>query len=113
MFDAGELAVLANVGTLREPLDRAAYFANPQRRPPQLFSHNDQQSMWQSSVGEGATSGWGGRLADLLLDGNAMHPARRLRGRIVGHVASGESWRDTMQMASNPCADLIVVGSGR
>ena len=71
VFDAGELAVVANVGTLREPLDRAAYFANPQRRPPQLFSHNDQQSMWQSSVGEGATSGWGGRLADLLLDGNA------------------------------------------
>ena len=70
LFNSGELAVVANVGTLREPLDRAGYFANPLRRPPQLFSHNDQQSIWQSSVGEGASSGWGGRLADLLLDGN-------------------------------------------
>ena len=70
LFNSGELAVVANVGTLREPLDRAGYFANPLRRPPQLFSHNDQQSIWQSSVGEGASSGWGGRLADLLLAGN-------------------------------------------
>ena len=55
LFNSGELAVVANVGTLREPLDRAGYFANPRRRPPQLFSHNDQQSIWQSSVGEGAS----------------------------------------------------------
>jgi uncharacterized protein (DUF1501 family) len=38
--------------------------------PPKLFSHNDQQSFWQSSSPEGATSGWGGRIGDLLMAGN-------------------------------------------
>ena len=37
---------------------------------PKLFSHNDQQSVWQSSAPEGATSGWGGRMGDLLQAGN-------------------------------------------
>ncbi|MET0855263.1 MAG: DUF1501 domain-containing protein, partial [Telluria sp.] len=38
--------------------------------PPKLFSHNDQQSVWQSSAPEGATSGWGGRIGDLFESGN-------------------------------------------
>ena len=38
--------------------------------PPKLFSHNDQQSVWQSSAPEGATSGWGGRMGDLFEAGN-------------------------------------------
>ena len=38
--------------------------------PPKLFSHNDQQSYWQSSSPEGATSGWGGRMGDLFASGN-------------------------------------------
>ena len=38
--------------------------------PPKLFSHTDQQSVWQSSAPEGATSGWGGRMGDLLQAGN-------------------------------------------
>ncbi len=38
--------------------------------PSKLFSHNDQQSEWQSSLPEGAVSGWGGRLGDLFEAGN-------------------------------------------
>ena len=38
--------------------------------PPKLFSHNDQQSVWQSSSPEGAVSGWGGRMGDLFESGN-------------------------------------------
>jgi uncharacterized protein (DUF1501 family) len=34
--------------------------------PPKLFSHNDQQSVWQASAAEGATTGWGGRMGDLF-----------------------------------------------
>lgn len=37
--------------------------------PPKLFSHNDQQSIWQSSSPEGSTIGWGGNLGDLMLSG--------------------------------------------
>ena len=38
--------------------------------PPKLFSHNDQQSYFQASSPEGATSGWGGRIGDLFQSGN-------------------------------------------
>ncbi|MEM9562014.1 MAG: DUF1501 domain-containing protein [Actinomycetota bacterium] len=69
LFDAGDAAVVANVGTLVAPLDKAGYAAGAPR-PPQLFSHNDQQSYWQAGAVEGAASGWGGRIADVLLDGN-------------------------------------------
>ncbi len=72
LFDAGDAAVVANVGTLVTPLDKAAYAAGAPR-PPQLFSHNDQQSYWQAGAVEGAATGWGGRIADFLLDGNGDH----------------------------------------
>ncbi|MCE2988625.1 MAG: DUF1501 domain-containing protein, partial [Nitrosomonadaceae bacterium] len=39
--------------------------------PPKLFSHNDQQSVWQSSSPEGARKGWGGRMGDLFASQNA------------------------------------------
>ena len=71
LFDAGELGVLLNVGTLIQPTTLAQYKAASVPLPPKLFSHNDQQSVWQSSLPEGATSGWGGRIADLFLAGNS------------------------------------------
>ncbi|WP_066650789.1 MULTISPECIES: DUF1501 domain-containing protein [Sphingomonas] len=70
IFDAGRLAVVLNVGTLVQPTTKAQYTANSVRLPPKLFSHNDQQSYWQASNPEGATSGWGGRIGDLLQSGN-------------------------------------------
>jgi uncharacterized protein (DUF1501 family) len=64
---------LLNVGPLIAPLTLAQYqssnlVANP--RPAKLFSHNDQQSTWQSYKPEGATEGWGGRMGDLALSSN-------------------------------------------
>jgi uncharacterized protein (DUF1501 family) len=70
LFDAGQLAVLLNVGTLIQPTTKAQYLAKTVPLPPKLFSHNDQQSVWQSSAPEGATSGWGGRMGDLFQAGN-------------------------------------------
>jgi len=71
VFDAGRLGVLLNVGTLTTPTTLAQYNAKSVPLPPKLFSHNDQQSIWQSSLAEGATSGWGGRLGDLFLNQNS------------------------------------------
>ena len=45
LFNSGRLAFLANVGPLVEPLRRSTF--NSFRRPPQLYSHNDQTSLWQ------------------------------------------------------------------
>ncbi len=66
MFNAGELGFVSNVGTLVQPgITRANYGTSP--KPPQLFSHSDQVTQWQSSVPDKPfTSGWGGRIADLL-----------------------------------------------
>ena len=71
LFAAGRAAVLANVGTLIEPTTLAQYKAGGAALPARLFSHNDQQSMWQSNQPEGASIGWGGRLGDMLAAGNA------------------------------------------
>jgi uncharacterized protein (DUF1501 family) len=73
LFDAGRLAIQLNVGPLVQPTTLAQYqssnrAANP--LPPKLFSHNDQQSVWQSDGSEGATHGWGGRIGDLALSSN-------------------------------------------
>ena len=70
IFDAGKMGVLLNIGTLIQPTSKAEYLANSVPLPPKLFSHNDQQSVWQSSAPEGATSGWGGRMGDLFEAGN-------------------------------------------
>jgi uncharacterized protein (DUF1501 family) len=69
VFDQGRLALAMNVGTLVAPITDSAN-TPPINLPPKLFSHNDQQSVWQSGLAEGATSGWGGRMADLMVDGN-------------------------------------------
>jgi uncharacterized protein (DUF1501 family) len=59
------LAFLANVGPLVEPTTRAAF--NSRRRPPQLYSHNDQTNLWHIGSGSSTseTRGWGGRAAGL------------------------------------------------
>jgi uncharacterized protein (DUF1501 family) len=66
------LAVVANVGPLIVPTTKEQYNlpASAHPRPLRLFSHNDQQSMWQTMMPEGATLGWGGRMADQLAGGN-------------------------------------------
>ena len=70
LFNANQLAVMLNVGTLVQPTTKAQYTAKSVPLPPKLFSHNDQQSVWQSSAPEGAASGWGGRMGDLFQSGN-------------------------------------------
>ena len=70
VFNAGKMAVMLNLGTLVQPTTKAQYQANSVKLPPKLLSHNDQQSYWQASSPEGAASGWGGRIGDLLQAGN-------------------------------------------
>jgi uncharacterized protein (DUF1501 family) len=52
------------------PLTKAEYQKGTKTRPAKLFSHNDQQSMWQALGPEGARVGWGGRFGDLLAGNN-------------------------------------------
>jgi uncharacterized protein (DUF1501 family) len=70
LFDGGQLGVLMNIGTLIQPTTKAQWNAKSVKLPAKLFSHNDQQSTWQSSAPEGAKSGWGGRIGDIFESGN-------------------------------------------
>jgi uncharacterized protein (DUF1501 family) len=67
LFDAGKLAFVANTGVLVEPMTRAEFRAGTKKRPPQLFSHNDQVTQWQTSVPDQISrTGWGGRTIDKM-----------------------------------------------
>jgi uncharacterized protein (DUF1501 family) len=68
LWSSGSLAVVANVGTLVTPLNKAQYLSTATTKPESLFSHIDQQHQWQASISStsSSNSGWGGRLSDQL-----------------------------------------------
>jgi uncharacterized protein (DUF1501 family) len=67
LFGEGKLALLFNTGTLVFPMTRAQYEGGVLEKPPQLFSHADQVTQWQTSIPDQPPStGWAGRCADLL-----------------------------------------------
>jgi uncharacterized protein (DUF1501 family) len=70
LYDTNRCAIVANVGPLLTPTTLTEFKSETVPIPPKLFSHNDQQATWQSFAPEGAPSGWGGRMADLLLSAN-------------------------------------------
>ena len=72
LYQSGQLAVVANVGPLLAPMSKADWSNPLVNKPTKLFSHNDQQSMWQAFSPEGASAGWAGRMGDLLMGGNGQ-----------------------------------------
>lgn len=83
LFDDGKLVPVMRVGTLLRSTTLDDYI-NKRNLPPKLMSHNDQFSLWQSMLAEGSTSGWGGRLGDLLASSN-------LDNSILTNVSVGNS----------------------
>jgi uncharacterized protein (DUF1501 family) len=78
LWDAGQMASVANVGTLKRPFAHRqdyvdALAAKSPDIPYQLYSHSDQQRAWQGADGEAFShSGWGGRAAALLGSGQPV-----------------------------------------
>lgn len=70
LFHAKKMAVQLNVGPLFEPMTKEEYKTAKHKLPPKLFSHNDQQSIWQASQAEGAKKGWGGTSGDTQVSQN-------------------------------------------
>jgi uncharacterized protein (DUF1501 family) len=94
LYAAGQAAVLLNCGPLVKPLTKAQYQGTDRNNfptPPKLFSHNDQQSIWQSSSPEGSTIGWGGNIGDLAMssNGNSLFTCISITGNAV--FLSGDS----------------------
>lgn len=87
-FDQGVMAPLLNVGPLIAPITKQQFESDDLARfprPAKLFSHNDQQSTWQSGSPEGSVSGWGGRIGDLAASSNtnSMFTAINATGNAV------------------------------
>jgi len=67
LFDDSKLAMIANVGTLIEPVTKAQILAGTAPLPLGLLSHSDQVRHWQTSMPHTRSAkGWGGRMADIL-----------------------------------------------
>lgn len=72
IFESGNLAFLANVGTLIEPSTKSDIKNDVVKTPLGLFSHSDQQQQWQTGKPSERTNiGWGGRIADLVQSMNS------------------------------------------
>ena len=71
-FEDRHLSFIANVGTLTEQgLTVNSYNDGSKSKPYQLFSHSDQSESWQTGIADGfGTTGWGGRIADILMENN-------------------------------------------
>jgi uncharacterized protein (DUF1501 family) len=83
LFDEDKAAMIFNVGPLLHPVTRSQYQAKSVALPPQLFSHSDQVTHWQTSLpDQPPRTGWGGRIADIL------HPQQY---QLIGGVPSSNS----------------------
>lgn len=72
----GHLAPVFNVGPLAQPLTKAQYraaSANSSVLPSSLFSHSDQQVLWETGSSDSLTrTGWGGRASEALATVNPV-----------------------------------------
>ena len=91
IYDQGKAAVLANIGPMRAPMTMAQYRNNSVPRPMGLFSHNDQQSDWQSFGPEGTRIGWGGRMGDLFASANSYQNVTAISTSGAAVFVSGSS----------------------
>ncbi len=70
-----KVAIVCNTGPLIRPVSRDEYRAG-MARPYQLFSHSDQQNLWQTSYATGPRqTGWGGLTADKTGGSGGNFPA--------------------------------------
>ncbi len=71
LFRQNHLALVANVGTLVRPIVMSDYSASATNRPPQLFSHSDQENLWhQANTNGNSATGWGGLAGDIVRTSN-------------------------------------------
>jgi len=72
----GRLAPVFNLGTLATPLTKDQYralSASSDLLPDNLFSHSDQQILWETGSADSLTrTGWGGRASEALATANPV-----------------------------------------
>lgn len=112
MYASKELAVVANVGPLIQPLTQLQYqnAANASNLPLNLFSHPDQQFAWQTSLAQGhSPTGWAGRVADYLAQAGVNSSKFPSFFSVAGNVIEG-SGASTQPVALSPGQSLQLAG---
>lgn len=73
VWASGDLVPLLNVGPLAVPLTKTEYRSRTRPRPDNLYSHSDQQLLWESAGHRvNVRTGWGGRAAAFLGTGGPV-----------------------------------------
>lgn len=73
VWASGDLAPVFNVGPLAEPLTKTEYRSRTKPRPDSLYSHSDQQLLWEAAGHRvNIRTGWGGRAAAALGGGGPV-----------------------------------------
>jgi len=110
LFSSKELAVVANVGPLVQPLTRNQYQNQQAGIPLNLFSHSDQQLAWQTSIAQGHSStGWAGRAADYIASQNINSSNFPPFFSVAGNVLEGTGV-STQPVALAPGQSLTLAG---
>ena len=75
LYNSGNALAVANVGPLSMPLSKAQLLATPSLFPQALLSHPAGVAQWESATTLALpTTGWGGRMADLLVSQSGSLP---------------------------------------
>lgn len=106
------LAIVPNIGPLILPTTKAQYGLSTHPKPARLFSHNDQQSTWQTMLPEGAPHGWGGRMADIMASANTQAVFTSISSSGNAVFLSGQSVRQ-YQVSGSGALRLGADNNGR
>ena len=111
LYSSKELAVVANVGPLVQPLTRTQYQNQQATIPLNLFSHSDQQLAWQTSIAQGHVgTGWAGRAADYLAQAGVNSPSTFPAFFSVAGNALEGAGATTQPVALSPGQTLQLAG---
>ncbi len=110
LFSSKELAVVANVGPLVQPLTQSQYQKQQDPIPLNLFSHPDQQIAWQTSIAQGnSPTGWAGRAADYIAAQKINSSSFPSFFSVAGNVLEGNGV-STQPVALGPGQSLTLAG---
>jgi uncharacterized protein (DUF1501 family) len=112
LFNAGRAAIVANTGTLVEPVTKTQINSQSATLPDSLFSHFDQTAAWQaisSNLGSGQHVGWGGSVADAIesmnLNSNSVFTCISTAGNAL--FLAGQS---SVQLNVTPAGPIPIYG---
>ncbi len=111
LFDQGQAAFVANVGTLVEPITLEQFESGTGHVPLGLFSHADQIAQWQTALPDRrSATGWGGRLADVL-SGLNDDPRISMNLSIAGTNVF-QTGEETVEFSVTPEGPVSIEGYG-